>query len=414
MNGPLVVVAASARALAECLRRADLPAHGAPLLAVDAFGDDDLLAVVDGWQPLALSDLRRPGRVVAAVEAALHQMPADADGADLRRSAGAGHAATRRADVLLGGGFDGAPDVVRALGSRYRVLNAPPDAWIAARDPLLFRRLGIDAPETQLQPPSDLRGWLRKQAGGSAGLEVLMASAGGSAPGPVGVPGLGPGEDGTAKGSDLAVDHVSVFWQRRIAGMPVSLLFCAHAGGVLPVGINRQWCSPAPGLPYRFGGVASGFDPGAVARGRLIDAAERVTAATGVRGLVSLDAILDRQGCVRALEVNPRPSASVELYDRQASGLLRLHAAAVLVLPLPEWSPAVEDTVRCSHALAVVYASRRTRVGRRPDTAADWRTGTTVEAGSPLCTVHATGPDTRTAMCRARAMSFFTMSDNPS
>jgi hypothetical protein len=376
----LVLVAASARALAECLRRTGLPDRGTPLLAVDAFGDEDLLAAVDGWRQLPLPDLRRPQRVVATVEALLASHAA-LSGPRTPPAVAAGC----RVDVLLGGGFDGSAAVLRRLADRYRVLNTSPHSWAAARDPLLFMRLGIRTPETRVSPPTSPFGWLRKDANGSAGLAVSAAA----------VPPLQPPVA-------AARPRGSLYWQRRSVGVPVSLLFCAHAGGVLPVGVNRQWCSPAPGLPFRFGGVASGFEPGpaygdAVCT-QLLAAADRLTAATGLRGLASLDAMLDRDGQVDALELNPRPTASVELYDRDAPGLLRLHIAAVLGQALPQWfAPSG------SRALAVVYARHLVVAGPRPESACDWRCGAMVAGGAPLCTVHAAGDDALATMRRVRA-----------
>jgi len=366
---PLIVLAASARALAECLRRADLPANGAPLLAVDAFGDDDLRAVVAGWQQLPLADFSSPDRVEAALGSVLQ-------GSVLQS---AGPATPPRADVLLGGGFDGAVEVLRALSVHYRLLNATPEAWLAARDPLLFTRLGIAAPETCLEPPGDMRGWLRKTTRSSAGMGVRTAAS--VAQGPLADRGTG-----------------AVYWQRRVQGTPVSLLFCAHAGGVVPAGINRQWCSPAPQMPFRFGGVAGGLDPGPEVRAMLLDAAARITAATGLRGLCSLDAVIDRHGSAQALEVNPRPGASSELYDRAAPGLMNLHRAAVRGESLPDWTPP-----RGSRALAVVYADVALRAGVRPVAASDWREGVTAKVGEPLCTVHAAGADAGTSQRRAAA-----------
>ena len=350
---PLVILAASARALAECLRRAGLPGEGRPLLAVDAFGDDDLMAAVDGWRHIALGELSQPARVHAVLGA----FPG--------------------AEVLIGGGFDGAFDVLRTLAADHRLLNAPPDTWRAARDPLLFARLGIEAPDTRSQPPADRRGWLCKRRDGSAGLGVRR------------------GLDVPAR--DLAEGDAGFYWQRRIVGTPVSLLFCVHAGGTVGIGINRQWCSPAPGLPFCFGGIASGFDAGASASAALVDMAQRISVATGLRGLCSLDAVIDRQGRVHALEVNPRPTASVELYDRESPGLMALHRAAVLGHPLPPWAPAP-----VSRALALVRAPVGVRAGRPPRGCSDWRDGAVVDAGDPLCTVHAEAVDAQAAMHRAR------------
>ena len=363
MGLPLVVVAASARALAQCLRRAGMPEGGAPLLAVDAFGDDDLLAAVDGYAHVALPALHDADALCAAVDAVLAGHDA------------ATRTATASAHLMLGGGFDGATTVLNALARRHSLLNTSPESWAAARDPLLFVRLGIETPETRLTPPEDARGWLCKARGSSAGLGVRPAQA---------------------RPAGIATVAGSVYWQRRIAGTPVSLLFCAHSGGIVPVGINRQWCSPAPGLPFRFAGIASGFDPGAAAADQLLTAAARLTEATGLRGLASLDAVLDRRGCARAIEVNPRPSASVELYDRTAPGLLRLHLAAVRGCRLPAWAPAAG-----SHAFTLVRAPCPLVTGPRPPDTADWQEGAQVARGAPVCTFHAAAPGIDAALRRS-------------
>jgi hypothetical protein len=371
MNGPLVVVAASARALVECLRRAGLPEGGAPLLAVDAFGDDDLRIAADGHLRLALPRLRSAEGVLDAVNTLLTGPRAVA----LSTRAGVPSAA---AQVMLGGGLDGVPQVVRAIAGQHRLLNASADAWAAARDPLVFHRLGIESPPTRLTPPEGLRGWLCKDTAGSAGLAVRRV--------------------GEIAGDRAVPSGTGVYWQRRVAGVPVSLLFCAHSGGIVPVGINRQWCSAVPGLPFAFGGVASAFDAGARVHDALVAAATRITVATGLRGLASLDAVLDRRGRVAMLEVNPRPTASVELYDRSAPGLLALHVAAVQGRSLPDWRSAGG-----SRALALLRAPVALRAGPRPPGVSDWREGAPVARGEPLCTLHASGDDTRQAMRRVRA-----------
>lgn len=366
----IVVVAASARALSQCLRRAGLPRPGSALLAVDAFGDDDLRATVDAWQHLPLDRLHDTGEVVAAVAAVARHVAVPPRGG---------------VRVLLGGGFDGVPSVLEVLNQRHRILNAPAAAWGAARDPFLFSRLGIATPETRVDPPATSAGWLCRRVASGAGLGIVPAAFGWP----------------RAAATCMAGDHTSphVFWQRQVAGTPVSILFCAHRDGIVVVGCNRQWCNPAPGAPFRFGGVASGFDPGRLPREQLIEAAVRVSAATGLRGLCSLDAIITRRCEVLALEVNPRPTASVELYDREAPGLLALHVAAVDAQPLPDWRPAA----LVNRGLAVVYAPVPWRLEVPPRQAADWRRGARIPAGAPAFTVHTRAASAERGMRALRA-----------
>ena len=354
MSGALVVVGASVRALAECAGRVGWRTPRSPLLAVDAFGDDDTRAVTDAWQHLPLSDLARPARVLRAIAQVLDQTAAARTGDDPMQ-------------VLLGGGFDGRPDVIEAIASRYALLNNLPPVWRAARAPMLFVDAGIPTPETRLSCPARLSGWLCKRPEGSAGIGVRLADV----DGPI--------------------------WQRRVAGRPASLLFCAHRDGVLALGFNRQWCSPTPGLPFRWGGVASRADFGSAIEREVLAWATRLAGQLGLRGLNSLDFVVGRDGQPWALEINPRPSASVELYDRDAPGLLALHRAAVRGEPLPNWQAPVG-----SRALAVVYAERPLRTAARPAAASDWRCGARIRPGAPLCSIHAVAPTAELAARRAR------------
>ena len=64
----------------------------------------------------------------------------------------------------------------------------------------------------------------------------------------------------------------------------------------------------------------------AVAR-QVHDAVHALVVAFGVRGLCSLDFLLGTSG-IEVLELNPRPSASLELYAQAADGPLRSHLRA--------------------------------------------------------------------------------------
>lgn len=345
MPTPVVVLAASARALAECTLRSGWQVH-----AVDAFGDVDTRAASRRWQHLPLDRFCDPQQVLEAIAAVV--------GLDSSSA------------LLLGGGFDGHPQVIAALAERYRLLGNGPSVWQAARDDAVFDRLGIPAPEWRREAPESMAGWLLKDRARAAGYGVWPACA----THPVRQP----------------------LWQRRVRGWPGSLVFVAHAGGVVPVGFNRQWCSPAPGLPYRFGGVAAAWRWGAAIERMVIDWAMVLVASLGLRGVCGLDFIVDAAGRPWALEINPRPTASLELYDRAAPGVVALHVAAVTGGVLPAWQPAAG-----SAALAVVYARRTLQTPAEPPAAArDWPGKATVAAGEPVCTWHAWAADAPSALRR--------------
>jgi predicted ATP-grasp superfamily ATP-dependent carboligase len=111
---------------------------------------------------------------------------------------------------------------------------------------------------------------------------------------------------------------------------------------------------------------------------------QRLTAVLPTRGLNSVDFLVDGQQ-IWLLEVNPRPGATLDLFEPADRSLFALHVAACAGV-LPERPLHYDDAM----ASAIVYAERD--IARMLDL--DWpewtadrpRTSTSVEAGEPLCT----------------------------
>jgi predicted ATP-grasp superfamily ATP-dependent carboligase len=123
---------------------------------------------------------------------------------------------------------------------------------------------------------------------------------------------------------------------------------------------------------------------------------QRIVEATGLKGLNSADFLVDGSR-YHLLEINPRPGATIDIFDDADGWLFAAHIAACRgVLPA---SPAVFDDA-C--AACVVYAD--TGIGKIPhinwpEWALDRQTaGSHVEAGAPLCTVTASAAGPTAAM----------------
>ena len=141
-----------------------------------------------------------------------------------------------------------------------------------------------------------------------------------------------------------------------------------------------------PGRPFRFAGTLAPADISQEARARLEHAASQLARHYGLRGLVSVDALVagDR---VTVLEVNPRPGGSMDAYGAALGvNLFALHAAACRGSPLPEPAAAAQ-----SAGSLIVHARRATAVPASfvwPQWAADRSpTGSVIPAGGPICTV---------------------------
>jgi predicted ATP-grasp superfamily ATP-dependent carboligase len=193
-----------------------------------------------------------------------------------------------------------------------------------------------------------------------------------------------------------------LYFQRRLAGRSVSLTLLADGREARVLGYCEQWCASRPGpRPYTYGGAVT-LSPQALPRGlagALTEAVEALARALGLRGLCTLDTIISG-GQWWALELNPRPGATLELHERGAS-LLGLHIEAVRG-HLPRRPPPLGAGAR---AHAIVYAPRRLKVPPRwrwPGWVSDLpRPGTSLAPGDPVCTVHARGPDSAAARRQA-------------
>ncbi|WP_295437902.1 ATP-grasp domain-containing protein [uncultured Thiodictyon sp.] len=351
----LLLVAASARAIAESAVRG-----GFRVRVLDGFCDLDTQALgpctrvplVDlgaGWG----LEPRRLGAALQEVAAA---------GSDL--------------GLVYGSGLESAPEVLTNLPAGLRLLGNDPAVLRLLRDPqqfcTLLDGLTIAHPQTRLDPPpaDDPGRWLVKACGGCGGL------------------GVGPWRAGDPR---PAAPHL---FQRFQEGDLRSILFIADGRGLEVIGCNRLLVADAdPRRPFLYGGAigqAALSDP---VRTTVTHWCRSLVGALGLRGLNNLDFIL-HQGQPYLLDINPRPSATMSLYEGQCEGgWIRRHARACL------GDLSGEPPRRAAQVAGqrVVYATADLTIPaevRWPDWSRDRpAAGTAIARGAPLCTVLAQGPD---------------------
>lgn len=337
----VLIAAASGRALAASARRAGY----APLVA-DFFGDRDTIAAA-----------RAHARLADGLARGMDETLLDA----LETLA----AKEQPLGVVWGTGFEDRPRLLAQIAQRWPLLGNTPETVTAIKDPIAFAHLCVDCgiahPETLRSRPADAAGWLVKRHGGAGGSHIRSA------------------EDH----DDLNPD---VYFQRRVDGAPVSVSFLADGRRALILGFSTQWSSPTMRQPFRYGGAARPAKISLDIEEALAGAVQTITAAVPLVGLNSADFLVDGQAfCL--LEINPRPGATLDLFEPAEGSLFALHVAACAG-HLPDRVPALDGAA----AAAVVYADRDIRVAALdwPAWAADRpRTGTSVNAGEPFCTVHA-------------------------
>lgn len=253
------------------------------------------------------------------------------------------------------------------------------------------------------QPESGGELYLQKFTGGSGGTHIKIANDWGT----------------------LGFNH---YFQQYIIGRSISLLFLANSLDMMEVGFNELRLNPTSNLPFRYGGAVSNIELSIKVKQQMIHAAQALTKHFGLLGLNSLDAIV-KDEIVYVLEVNPRLSATVDLYsddlyqDNDAksmaySNIMQLHILAGLkgaefqVSSVKEFSLlANSKVVKQSTAHAVIYALEDTPLlasFKWPNWAVDTPYFEeinnvhqdklmTVLAGEPICTVIAHAGDANSA-----------------
>lgn len=352
-SSPMLVAAVTGRALAASAARG-----GHRVVVLDYFADRDTTALAAACRSVVSSrGLRFDRRRLLAAAAEL--APPD-------RSAG----------LVYGSGFEGRVALLSRLAAGRRLFGNRPAVITAARDPLRFfpllDRLGVRHPEVRFLPPDDPRGWLVKQPGSAGGVNVMPA--------------------------DRPHPRAGMYYQRLEGGTACSALFLADGQRACILGFNEQWQSGArEGLPYLYGGAVGQIDLPPAVDADIRTRLDALVPALGLVGLNGIDFLLQGGDGWSALEVNPRPTATMELYDADYDrGLFDAHLCAC-----EGELPARAAPARAARASTILHATHEWQVPDGFDFPA-WchdipQPGTPVARGEPICTVFAEGRDAREA-----------------
>jgi predicted ATP-grasp superfamily ATP-dependent carboligase len=127
--------------------------------------------------------------------------------------------------------------------------------------------------------------------------------------------------------SQLDSTH-NYYFQQIMDGAAYSALFLADGKKAQILSINRQYIDPIPRSPYRLGMIETCLNITSTHQKFIIKACNRITQKTGLKGLNSLDFIISQKSELSILEVNPRPSASIELVESNFTPIIQLHINA--------------------------------------------------------------------------------------
>ena len=331
---PLVVLGASSRGLAESAGRAGWSVH-----AADLFCDLDLIATARE----AVQVPEGPSKDAAGYPWSLH-------------AAAAGFPVA--APWCYTGALENHPELIDAIAS------ARP---LAGNAGAVVRRLrthgelaavvhaaGLSFPETRSSPdrvPLD-GSWLVKP----------LASAGGR--------GICRWTPQTASShASLATARLSRHvWQHCATGAPFSAAFCMGSGSAQLLGVSRQligeaWCH-AGAFAWCGGITHTPAELPPVYRSQLDRLAAGLVDWCQPVGLLGIDLVVDPTGRITVIEVNPRATASMELFERAgAISIAGVHLAACGLAPSADSAgrPGT-DAADNAWAKSVLFAAQATAI----------------------------------------------------
>lgn len=287
--------------------------------------------------------------------------------------------------VIYGSGFECYPESLHYLNNRLIILGNHPDVFARQLDkPAFFStldRLSIPHPEVVFGAPEYADDWLLKPMQGQGGVGISRYHAGDETKEPV-------------------------YWQKFQAGTPHSALFLADGQQMQVIGFNRQWpVRLSETQEFVFSGVVNSCDLSDVHKAVITGRLKQMVPAFGLKGLNSLD-FIHIDDCSYVLEINPRPSASMQLYDQN---LLVRHIQSCL----GGQSVGRNSVAYCaawqdyhSTGYQVVYTGRDLIIPDRfewPDWCMDLpKPGNMCRAGQPLCSIIAHQKNSRSVVEQLR------------
>lgn len=348
---PFLAAAASARALAASAVRA-----GYRISVLDLFGDSDLAPLAG--QSARLPRGRQGGFETRALLAAIARLaPAN------RRP---------KFGFVYGSGFEDRPELLTAIARRCVIFGNSAETLRLCKDPFalaaVLDELGLPRPDVRRDAPParDIGNWLVKRRGGAGGIHIRPAA-----------------QLRAARGR---------YFQRRIPGIPVSATVLGDGRRARVLGLAAPMTAPISAMPFRFGGIAAPADIAPALAQELEAAAAAISARLKLRGLASVDFVADG-GRFWVIEVNPRPGASLEVFERiLGTSLFDLHVRACAGEMPRRRAPRRRGRAAASLVLYLNAQYVMPAGFDWPDWSADRpRPGTVSGPNDPLCTVLADG-----------------------
>jgi predicted ATP-grasp superfamily ATP-dependent carboligase len=329
---PLLVFAQSGRFIAQSATQA-----GYTVRVADCFGDEDLLPLCDQYIPLPSLALVNGSTILNILT-------------QLSRG--------ERCFLICGTGIERFYSILNELPSHIQHLGNCAETFSQLRQPSVFFSLlkqhHIPYPKTVYEPPLQ-NNYLMKVANSYGGRGVSRPP--------------------------VKTADETVYFQQYIDGESGSVTFVANGKHAYIMAINLQRHNDQFVLTE----IQQPHPRAASLKEKLVTIVQKLAKATALVGLNSLDFIVDKQGQLYVLEVNPRISASVELL--LMPDIITLHTQACMTHQLEATLPVGTST----RTLRYLFAEQNLIIAK----GADWHEGThdiphpgtQIKANEPICTL---------------------------
>ncbi|MDD5753932.1 MAG: methenyltetrahydromethanopterin cyclohydrolase, partial [Methylococcales bacterium] len=197
------------------------------------------------------------------------------------------------AGVVYGSGFETHVESLYFLQSHFLIAGNSPAIFEHMQNKRVFFTaldvLKITYPETYFAPPfleEDRNLWLRKPLNGQGGVGIIKHI------------------------SDTPVQQGDFYFQRFYEGQAGSVSFLANGKRATIIGFNTQWTHG----DFLFAGISNYSNLTNYQKTRIYLWLQNLVLHFNLHGLNSLD-FVHTENSILVLEINPRPSASMQLYD---------------------------------------------------------------------------------------------------
>jgi methenyltetrahydromethanopterin cyclohydrolase len=362
----LLIIANSARMLAQATRNAKL----LPFV-IDCYGDQDTQKLSEYYQQVTSLSIVDLSPVIAQF-----------------KQHGISH-------LIYGSGFESHPNSLKFLAQHFEILGNSPEIFLALQNKHDFfqnlQNLHITFPQISFTAPKNNANWLIKPQHSQGGLNIAHLS--------------------NVSTQNLTQNN-DIYYQRYLAGKALSVLFLANGTQARVIGFNQQWTVELNQQPFVFAGIVNHAELSLTQQQTLTNWVEKLTAAYSLRGLNSLDFMLVENTCY-VLEINPRPPASMQLYEED---LLSAHLLSINGGSIKKNKN--QTKTKFYKAYQILYAPQKIQITAQTQWLKDCvdipAPGAIISKDQPLCSIIASGKNLNHVLSalRLKTHTFFQQLSN--